>query len=61
MLQLAAEDAGASAGVGGTRTVGTQSDYRESETQTDPWTAPYTIRPGSAPEVLALQSLSYGM
>lgn len=40
--------------------MGTQSDYRESDTQTDPWTAPYTLRPGSAPEVLTLQSLSYG-
>jgi hypothetical protein len=54
--RLAAEEAG----VGSTRTVGTQSDYRESETQTDPWTAPHTVRPGSAPEVLTLQSLSYG-
>eukprot|EP00035_Acanthoeca_spectabilis_P021781 m.440173 g.440173 ORF g.440173 m.440173 type:complete len:759 (-) comp18475_c0_seq1:82-2358(-) len=59
--KLAAADAGAIASGGGSRTVGTQSDYRESETQTDPWTAPYTLRPGSAPEVLTLQSLSYGL
>ena len=37
----------------GSRTVGTQSDYRESDTQTDPWTPEYIVRPGSAPEVLA--------
>eukprot|EP00037_Helgoeca_nana_P000940 m.24492 g.24492 ORF g.24492 m.24492 type:complete len:756 (+) comp11263_c0_seq1:50-2317(+) len=59
--RLAAADAGAIASGGGARTVGTQSDYRESDTQTDPWTAPYTLRPGSAPEVLTLQSLSYGL
>jgi len=43
-----------------TRTVGTQSMYRESETQTDPFTPEYVVRPGSAPEVLRLATLSYG-
>jgi len=44
----------------GSRTVGTQSDYRESDTQTDPWTPEYIVRPGSAPEVLTLATLAYG-
>lgn len=43
-----------------TRTVGTQSIYRENDTQTDPWTPEYHVRPGSAPEVLRLATLSYG-
>lgn len=42
-----------------TRTIGTQSIFRESETQTDPWTSEYTVRPGSAPEVLTLMSLTH--
>ena len=33
---------------------------RESETQTDPWTPDYVVRPGSAPEVLTLATLSHG-
>eukprot|EP00040_Diaphanoeca_grandis_P016633 m.86132 g.86132 ORF g.86132 m.86132 type:complete len:767 (+) comp25930_c0_seq2:221-2521(+) len=53
-------DIGAFSNAASTRTVGTQSDYRESETQTDPWTSEYFVRPGSAPEVLTLQSLSHG-
>ncbi len=33
----------------------------ESETQTDPWTPDYVVRPGSAaPEVLTLATLSFG-
>ena len=44
-----------------TRTVGTQSMYRESETQTNPYTPEYVVRPGSAPEVLRLATLSYGV
>lgn len=43
-----------------TRTVAVQTMYRESETQTDPWTPEYVVRPGSAPEVLTLATLSYG-
>ncbi len=34
---------------------------RENETQTDPWTPEHVIRPGSAPEVLTLANLAYGM
>ena len=42
------------------KTVGTQSDYRENEAQTDPYTPDYTVRPGSAPELLTLVSLAWG-
>lgn len=38
-----------------------QTDYRDSETQTDPYTPEYVIRPGSQPELLTLATLSYGM
>ena len=43
-----------------TRTVEIQTDYRESETQTDPYTPEYVVRPGSQPELLTLATLSYG-
>ncbi|XP_022103155.1 cilia- and flagella-associated protein 91-like isoform X1 [Acanthaster planci] len=43
-----------------TRTVDVQTDYRESETQTDPYTPEYVVRPGSQPELLTLATLSYG-
>ena len=43
-----------------TRTVFVQTDYRENDTQTDPWTPDYVVRPGTAPEVLTLASLSIG-
>ena len=38
----------------------TQTDYRESEAQTDPYSPEYVVRPGSQPELLTLASLSYG-
>jgi len=44
-----------------TRTVEIQTDYRDSEAQTDPYTPEYVVRPGSAPELLTLATLSYGM
>ncbi|XP_071806204.1 cilia- and flagella-associated protein 91-like isoform X2 [Asterias amurensis] len=43
-----------------TRTVEIQTDYRESETQTDPYTPEYVVRPGSQPELLTLATLSFG-
>ncbi|KAL3885253.1 hypothetical protein ACJMK2_025341 [Sinanodonta woodiana] len=43
-----------------TKTVDTQTDYRDSEAQTDPYTPEYVVRPGSAPELLTLATLSYG-
>ncbi|XP_071841728.1 cilia- and flagella-associated protein 91-like isoform X2 [Apostichopus japonicus] len=42
------------------RTVEVQTDYRESETQTDPYTPEYVVRPGSQPELLTLATLSFG-
>jgi hypothetical protein len=38
----------------------TQTDYRDSEAQTDPYTPEYVVRPGCAPELLTLATLSYG-
>ena len=43
-----------------TSTVMTQTDYRDSETQTDPYSPDYVVRPGSQPELLTLASLTYG-
>merc|ERR1719247_193877 len=44
-----------------TKTVGTQSVYRESETQTDPYSPDYFIVPNQVPEVLTLTHLTYGL
>ncbi|XP_014611744.1 PREDICTED: protein MAATS1-like [Polistes canadensis] len=38
----------------------TQTDYRESETQTVPWEPPYKIYPGHNPEVLTVTHLTWG-
>ena len=43
-----------------TKTVEIQTDFRDSEAQTDPYTPEYVVRPGSAPELLTLATLSYG-
>lgn len=45
---------------GTARTVGTQSLYRESEAQTVPYSAEYTVAPGHEPEVLTLTHLKFG-
>ena len=37
-----------------------QTDYRDSETQTDPYAPEFVTRPGSQPELLTLATLSYG-
>ncbi|BFZ13751.1 hypothetical protein BsWGS_16789 [Bradybaena similaris] len=42
------------------RTVETQTDYRDAEVQTDPYTPEYVVRPGEAPELLTLATLSFG-
>jgi len=42
------------------KTVGTQSVYRESESQTDPYSPEYFIAPNQVPEVLALTHLAFG-
>jgi len=40
---------------------GVQTDFRESEAQTDPYTPPYTLPyVGSFPKVLALSKLTWG-
>ncbi|CAL9685616.1 unnamed protein product [Knipowitschia caucasica] len=42
-------------------TVAVQTDYRESETQTDPYSPEYTIQPGTTPsELLTLAVLTWG-
>lgn len=43
-----------------TRNIEIQTDYRDSEAQTDPYTPEYVVRPGSAPELLTLATLTYG-
>ncbi|ESO99083.1 hypothetical protein LOTGIDRAFT_142246, partial [Lottia gigantea] len=43
-----------------TKTTETQTDYRDSEAQTDPYTPEYVVQPGTAPELLTLATLSYG-
>ena len=43
-----------------TWTVGVQTMYRESETQTDAYTPEYVTEKGTIPELLTLASLSYG-
>ncbi|XP_032688894.1 cilia- and flagella-associated protein 91-like isoform X2 [Odontomachus brunneus] len=41
------------------KNAGTQTDYRESEAQTEPWEPPYKIVPGHNPEVLTLAHLTW--
>ncbi|EFN80768.1 AMY-1-associating protein expressed in testis 1 [Harpegnathos saltator] len=41
------------------KNAGTQTDYRDSEAQTEPWEAPYKITPGHNPEVLTLAHLTW--
>ncbi|XP_075053579.1 cilia- and flagella-associated protein 91 isoform X2 [Mixophyes fleayi] len=42
------------------RTVGIQTDYRDSEAQTDPYSPEFVVRPGSVPELLMLANLTWG-
>ena len=42
-----------------TRTQAIQTDYMERDTQTDPYTPQYVVRPGEQPEVLTLATLMY--
>nr|XP_033797324.1 cilia- and flagella-associated protein 91 isoform X2 [Geotrypetes seraphini] len=42
------------------RSVGIQTDYRDGETQTDPYSPYYVLQPGSIPELLTLASLTWG-
>ncbi|XP_076379821.1 cilia- and flagella-associated protein 91 isoform X2 [Megalopta genalis] len=41
------------------RNIGTQTDYRDSDTQTVPWEPPYRIKKGHNPEVLTIAHLSW--
>ncbi|XP_008947524.1 PREDICTED: protein MAATS1, partial [Merops nubicus] len=42
------------------RTLGTQTDYRDGEAQTDPYSPEYVIPRGSVPELLTLATLTWG-
>lgn len=42
-------------------TVGIQTDYRESEAQTDPYSPEYVVQPGTSPsELLRLAAFTWG-
>uniref|UniRef100_A0A8C9F4W1 Cilia- and flagella-associated protein 91 n=1 Tax=Pavo cristatus TaxID=9049 RepID=A0A8C9F4W1_PAVCR len=42
------------------RTCGTQTDYRDGEAQTDPYSPEYVVPSGSVPELLTLATLTWG-
>ncbi|XP_054242872.1 cilia- and flagella-associated protein 91 [Indicator indicator] len=42
------------------RTLGTQTDYRDGEAQTDPYSPEYIVPSGSIPELLMLATLAWG-
>ncbi|XP_068877186.1 cilia- and flagella-associated protein 91 isoform X3 [Aphelocoma coerulescens] len=42
------------------RTLGTQTDYRDGEAQTDPYSPEYIVHSGSVPEILTLATLTWG-
>ena len=44
----------------GLRTIGIQTDYRDSEAQTDPYSPDFVVRPKENPELLMLNSLKWG-
>lgn len=41
------------------RTLATQTDYRDQESQTEPYSPDYTVAPGQNPEILSLAGLKY--
>ncbi|NXO25461.1 CFA91 protein, partial [Cisticola juncidis] len=41
-------------------TLGTQTDYRDGEAQTDPYSPEFIVRSGSIPEILTLATLTWG-
>lgn len=43
-----------------TKNIAVQTDYRDGEAQTDPYTPEYVVKPGTQPELLTLLTLSYG-
>lgn len=42
------------------RTVETQTDFRDGEAQTDPYSPEYIVPSGSIPELLTLATLTWG-
>ena len=60
LLQAEGEAAAGATSAAAARSVGTQTDYRDSEAQTDPYTPEYVIRPGEQPELLTLTKLTWG-
>ena len=44
-----------------TKVAQTQTDYRDSDTQTDPYSPEYVVRPGTKPELLTLALLAFGI
>jgi len=44
-----------------TKVAQTQTDYRDSDTQTDPYSPVYMVRPGTKPELLTLAMLAFGI
>lgn len=38
----------------------TQTDYRDADVQTDPYSPEYVVQPGTQPEIVSLALLSYG-
>ena len=58
MVLLDEEDGGLTQPI---RTVLTQTDFRETDSQTEPYSPEYVVRPGFAPELLTIATLSYGM
>ena len=41
------------------RTIETQTDYRDQESQTDPYSPEFRVKPGETPEILTLAALKH--
>ena len=48
------------AGMSGVKNMATQTDYRDGEAQTDPYSPEYVVKPGTQPELLTIGMLAYG-
>ena len=48
------------AGTPFTKVAQTQTDYRDTDTQTDPYSPDYVVQPGTKPELLSLALLAFG-
>lgn len=58
--EAAAAEAAQHGGRDGKHTVAVQTDYRDGEAQTDPYTPDYVVKAGEQPAVLSLSNLTYG-